>query len=474
MSSLSGPLVIKAYFTRNLPSPYNAHARYLEDILSEYKAYSKGKLKYSFMDPGEKEETKREVDALAIPPLRFTDIEKDKYEIKEGYMGLVFMCGDKKEVIPLVKETNGLEYDISSVIKNLVSIKKRKVGFLSGHGEMSGHSEIDVTAKQGMSFMLSSMYDVSKIDLKSNNDALKDVDSLIIFGPQSEINEEERYKIDQFLMKGRTVGFFIDKNIVEMRNFISNPIITGLDDMLQTYGVKIEDGFVLDRQNQAVRVRQRQGMFEIVNYVNYPLVPVVTKLNKKSVIVKGLDVLVMPYVSPLNVIKSAKDAGKRVEILAESSDSSWMKYNLRFMNPMEKFEPAKNDKKGPFPLAVTVEGTFESAFPGRPDGIKTSVPARILVVGTSRMVDPEIHDLMNPNASFFMNAIDWLVQDEALIAIRTKGVVIRPLKEVRSAAARSIIKYANILFMPVLFIGYGLIRQRFRAFKKRKIELAYQ
>ena len=110
--NLEDPLTIKAYFSEDLPPPYNTSARYLRDQLDDYKAYSGGKLKYSFVDPGSEEELEREAQSFQIPPVQVNAVEKDRIEVKRVYMGLVFLYQDKHETIPLVQGTAGLEYDI--------------------------------------------------------------------------------------------------------------------------------------------------------------------------------------------------------------------------------------------------------------------------------------------------------------------------------------------------------------------------
>ena len=131
---LDDKVTIKAYFTEDLPAPYNNNRREVLDQLNEYKAYARGNLQYDFIDPsGEKGEM--EAQQQGIAPLQVQVVKEDKFEVKRAYMGLVFLYEDKKEVLPAIQSPTTLEYEISSTIKRLTSKGLKKIGFLAGHGE---------------------------------------------------------------------------------------------------------------------------------------------------------------------------------------------------------------------------------------------------------------------------------------------------------------------------------------------------
>ena len=134
MRSLDDKVTIKAYFTEDIPAPYNNNRRVLLDQLNEYKAYSGGNFQFEFIDPsGEKGE--QDAQQQGIAPVEVQVVKEDKLELKRAYMGLVFLYEDKKEVLPVVQNTSTLEYDISSTVKRLTSRTRLKIGFLTGQGE---------------------------------------------------------------------------------------------------------------------------------------------------------------------------------------------------------------------------------------------------------------------------------------------------------------------------------------------------
>ncbi|HEX7401259.1 MAG TPA: GldG family protein, partial [candidate division Zixibacteria bacterium] len=116
LKNLDDRLIAKMYFTKDLPPPYNGYARYLKDQLEEYQAYAQGKLKLEMIDPSE-EGKEMEAQRYGVPPLQVNAMENDKIEIKKVYMGLVLLFEDRKEVIPVVQNIAGLEYDLTSTIK---------------------------------------------------------------------------------------------------------------------------------------------------------------------------------------------------------------------------------------------------------------------------------------------------------------------------------------------------------------------
>ncbi len=134
VGQLDDKVTVKAYFTEDLPSPYNNHRRQLLDQLNEYRAYARGNLAFEFVDPtGEKAE--QDAQQQGIAPVQVQVVKEDKFEVKRAYMGLVIQYEDRREVIPVIQNPSTLEYEISSTIKRLTTKGQRKIGFLTGHGE---------------------------------------------------------------------------------------------------------------------------------------------------------------------------------------------------------------------------------------------------------------------------------------------------------------------------------------------------
>ncbi|HLD30275.1 MAG TPA: hypothetical protein VJC03_08020, partial [bacterium] len=118
---------------------------------------------------------------------------------------------------------------------------------------------------------------------------------------------------------------------------------------------------------------------------------------------------------------------------------SWLRRNIQNLYPLQNLTPQPGEIRGPFNLGVIVT----------PEG-----RGRILLLGTSRIVESNFGE--DPaNTAFFLNIVDWLAQDEALMAIRSKGISYRPIRSV-SDTARITIKYINLFLGPMLMILLGV------------------
>jgi ABC-2 type transport system permease protein len=127
VSTLSEPLTVNVFFTKNLPAPHNSTERYLHDLLEEYAIYGNRYFNYRFYDvsPEEgdiNEETKgnqQQATNYGIHPVQIQLIEKDEVKFQKAYMGLVLIHGDLIERIPTITSTDGLEYQITTAIQKL-------------------------------------------------------------------------------------------------------------------------------------------------------------------------------------------------------------------------------------------------------------------------------------------------------------------------------------------------------------------
>lgn len=439
---LDDVVVVKGYVTRDLPFPYNAHSKYLLDLLAEYRANSRGKVRFELINPAEQEE-KMEARRQGVLPLQFTEVKADKYEVREGYMGVVFLYEDKREVIPVVESIGTLEYDITSKIKKLTSKAMKAIGFTTGHGE------VDLSELGQVEQSLRERLKIERVELKEK-DIPAGLHSLLIVGPKERFEEGELRKIDSFIVRGGTAGFLLSKMDVDLNTFMAKKVETNIDTLVENYGIEVKEGLVLDLRNQTIGLTTTRGGFIMRNFVPYPPFPIATDVDKENPIVRELESVTLPFVSPL-------EGG---ESLVRSSERSWWEENPRVLNPLERLGPVGEKEKGPFTLASVLIGKFRSLFRDE-EG-----QSRIAVVGTSKIAEGRF---ASPSSlAFFLNLIDWLVEDEDLISIRSKGVGERPLKEL-SPGRRTAVKQVNIFLPSLLLIGLGL--GRWRARRRRKYEI---
>ena len=127
VESLSEPLTIKVFFTRDLPAPYNNTERYLHDLMQEYAIYANDYFNFRFYnvnaEEGEVSDNTRENQKLAndygIHPIQIQVVEKDEVKFQRAYMGLVMIHGDLIERIPTITSGEGLEYQLTTTIQKM-------------------------------------------------------------------------------------------------------------------------------------------------------------------------------------------------------------------------------------------------------------------------------------------------------------------------------------------------------------------
>ena len=127
VATLSEPLTIKVFFTRDLPAPYNNTERYLRDLLQEYAIYANKFFNYRFYNvsaqEGEISDQTRENQKLAnnygIHPIQIQVVEKDEVKFQRAYMGLVMIHGDLIERIPTITSDAGLEYQLTTTVQKM-------------------------------------------------------------------------------------------------------------------------------------------------------------------------------------------------------------------------------------------------------------------------------------------------------------------------------------------------------------------
>ncbi len=511
MRSLKDRLTVKAYFTEALPPPFNAHARYVRDILEEYQASSKGRMTLEFIDPTGKEDLEKEAQQFGIQKVGHRVIDKDQSEVKLGYRGIAFTYGAKTLAIPAVQDTVGLEYEITTVLKQLTG-EKKTIGVLVGHGE----PPIEIPPEQAQQYQMMNrempkgamsilreampQYSFRQIDLqKGEKDVPDDAQALLVVGTREQVPELERYKLDQYLMKGGAIAFFVDGVHVEIKDpaaqgmpptFEAKLNETGLREQLLSYGVKLGADLVLDARSNLFPSQCPPVPMPIP--MRYPGWPVATDLPASNPVTFRLGVITLPWTSSIELTSKALDSasGVEAEILARSSDHAWRLTSDFQVDPCNLSQPQSFDTG--IGMAASLKGSLASAWADKeaPKGAdaakpnappskidKAEKPARLLVVGTSWLPsDGILSYLMRIERSdrvsdlaFMSNAIDWLTADEDLIAVRAKGIEEPPLESIDDSK-RITLKYGLIAGIPLLFILFGIVRWRIRVSRYARLK----
>lgn len=140
VSKLDDRLTIKVYFSDDLPSELGNTRRFLQDILEEYQALSDD-VSFFFHAPESDSELEEQARKDGIQPVQMQALENDQMVVKKVYLGMVLLFENKKEIIPLIQSTAGLEYMISTKIKSLINIDKKTIGLMALNNEEQPKTE---------------------------------------------------------------------------------------------------------------------------------------------------------------------------------------------------------------------------------------------------------------------------------------------------------------------------------------------
>ena len=498
MGALQEPVTITAYFTENLPAPYSSNARYVRDLLEEFRAASNGKVAFEFIDPAAQEtdddkETKREVKQdifgrrfreptsvekeltqAGIQPVEIRVIEEDQQQTKRAYMGLVIKYDEKKEVIPVVRGPEGLEYDLTSLIRKMSRIKMPVIGVLQGHGEPSLQDKL-----RFLQSALSQTYEVRPVQLEQGKDRFDaTLDALIVIGPKTALPPNEVKALDQFLMEGKSVALFLDTMQVDLKQFNPTEANHGLTDLLTAYGVTLGDRMVADVSAANINISEQRGYMIVQMPVPYPFLPVVKQLEGDSPVTKGLSDVLFPFATE---VKVAATEGVTGVVLARSSNKSWLENKPPNLDPRRDWRNESPTLDGPHPLMVQLSGKLKSKFAS--EAAQSAVPgatpvlaeakseARLVVAGTSALIQDDFVGQSRANQALLLNVADWLVLDPAMLAMRTRGMQMAVLKTELPDSTRSFVKFGNALGLPLLLAAFGLVRWRMREARRTAISL---
>ena len=489
LSGLDDPVTVTAYFTRDLPPPFSENARYVKDLLGEYYAHSGGHLRYRFVDP-ESEETaadqkarkevrrdifgravrqetsvEKKLQGLGVVPVQVTVDKDDKATTRRAYMGLVVRYHDRTQAVPVVKNTNGLEYELTTLIRKVTRKHPPKIAFLTGHGGPDLQKDMSDLDRS-----LGQLYDVEPLNLAQKKQIPADVKALLVVGPQTPLSPPEKHAIDQFVMAGHPAAFLLGEVAPDLQHMQARPIHPGVKDLLSKWGVSLQPGLVLDARCASVNVTRQQGFMRIQEPVRYPFIPVDKSLASRSPITRGLTNVSFPFVSPVDVTLPKGSKVKAVT-LARSSAKSWLATPPYDLDPLQQWTASSLKDQGSKPLMVALRGPLNSAYVADPPGktassagIAQAKDARVLVAGSYAFALDRFQN--RGDQALAMNLMDWLMKDDSLLAVRARGMDAAPLDDI-SSGERSALKYGNLLGLPILVVLFGVVRWRLREARRR-------
>ncbi|QQR89996.1 MAG: GldG family protein [Myxococcales bacterium] len=435
---LKDRLEIRAYFTKDLPYPYNALERYSRDILEEYEAASDGKIHVRYITP-ETDEEKEDAQRDGVQQIPTPDLREDRIGEVQAFRGMSFHYLGNTKAIPYLENTQGLEYQITQTIKELAG-EKLLIGVLKGHESPSLEKGLT-----GIKQTLQGTYDFQEID--GDADIPIDMRAILVVNPQTPLSEIEIANLRGFVNRGGSLGIFGGSRKLpeQLLNGAASQADSSLNTLLKPWGVSIDSGMVADAECGSVNAPTNIPGLALP--VRYPLLPEVriSEEQAEHPVLFRLNQLQLPFTSRVTVSNKAKTSSAyKTEVLAKSSDNSWLINDAEIdLSPRQQWYPSA--QLGPFPLAVALEGKLgENANEGpmsTPDGDdakKNEKVARVLVVGSGFAIedralppaDPRTGERpMTSTLAFALNTVDWLAQDADMVGIRAKNVEEPALKD---------------------------------------------
>ncbi len=497
---------VKVYFSKNLPVNVRTLESDVHDMLSEYKAYAGKNLQITFEDPSKNEEEKRKVTQMGIPELQMQTFEKDKAQVVNCFMGIAVLYGAKKEVMPVVQNLTNLEYDLTQAIQKVSRKENPRIGVLKTdtllyvppqYSQRMPSNPEEVHEKYKPIFEnLEKNYSVDAVTVSDGKPIDPGIRTLIIPGGSSFTNRS-LFEIDQYFMKGGNLVVLADPIKISFQyGAYAMPQDPGILKLLEHYGARVEKYLVCDAACGQVQIPQKVGPFQMNVALSYPYFVRVIRddLNRDNPAVSTLNEMVLPWVSPVALLvpeagsKNLKDTGGVLgTVLIKSSPKSWVVGGNFDLNPQQKWAtPPQGFKQSN--LAVYLSGNFKSYFAGQPvppvkepemsaakDSMnKIAIPSdaadksrvvvaegkglHLVVAGESQFLTSQF--AMEGNVTFLLNIADWLSTSDNLIGIRTRTMVDRTISKdnlKEGSATSNIIRYVNILLMPVVVVIVGLL-----------------
>ena len=499
-----------------------------------------GKLEYSYIDPSALQGQEATWEKYDLMSLKWPALSNGDIQAGEGVIGLVMEHRGKARTMPLLTVLRipiiGTQYSLADIdqveemindnIETLVGINE-DIGYLAGYGTLNSTmppsmGQQNQESMSSFNALVAQNYTLKQLNLK--DEAIPDgIKCLVIARPTEAFSDYDLFQIDQALMQGKNLAIFLDAfaevtpNNQPSLGFNQGPrympLNTGLEKMLEHYGVRIKSSFVMDKNCHKQRLSQQFGGGERPFY----FVPIIKNefINKDLDFMKNIKGLITVKISPLELDDKRISENKlTAHKLFSSSDKSWEMRERINLNPMFITPPPSDEELESFPLAYLIEGEFPSYFADKPIPEKTAEPVekgnegdatkpsnkkqdkpavdlskieskgaflskgrpgKIFIVASSEMIKDSVMDAggESPNAMFVMNILDVLNDREDIAVMRSKEQQFNPLYD-SSALTKTFIKTFNIAGLPILVALFGVIVWMRRRSRRKMIQMMFQ
>lgn len=505
VKNVDSPLIIDVFLDGDFPSEYRRLQTETRQLLEEF-TLSNSEVKFNFINPLEDANTKdaniQQLVERGLEPLQLSVNESGKSSVEIIFPWALASYKDQTVKIALIKNTIGatpdetvtnsvqnLEYAFAEGFKKLVTPKSKKIAILKGNGELGdGYIYDFVSTIREHYFMapftLDSVADNAQGTLKS----LLNYDLIIIAKPTEPFTEDEKLVLDQYTMHGGK-SLWLTESIVMDQDSLYNDAgravaimrDLNLNDFFFKYGIRINPVMVNDLYSAPIWLAIGEGsqaQFQPVQWQYSPL----AGTNPNHPITSNINLVKFDFASQIDTLKNSVDK----TILLRSSDLTKLDgvpKEISLDMVMQEPKP-ETYTKGPQSLAILLEGEFTSVYNNRIKPFEvaeiknTSIPTKMIVIADGDVIKNEMvkgkpqelgFDRWSGrsfgNKEFLENAVNYLLNDDGLINIRSKEVVIPFLDAQKVADEKTKWQFINIA-LPLVFLGvFGMVFNYFR--KKR-------
>ena len=464
IESVDSPLYIEVYLEGNFPPEFKRLQNETKQLLEEFTAYNSNII-FNFKNPIEKEETRvekmKEFYAKGMQPLSITVEDKGKQSQEVVFPWAQATYGDKFTKIALLKNLMGasteqkvissvqhLEFGFAEAINKVSKEKQKKIAVIKGNGELIEPFMADFlkTVKESYYIGPFTLDSVAKQPTQTL-EALKKYDLAVIAKPTEAFTEEEKQVLDQYIMNGGKTLWLVDVISADMDSLYNETgtILAAqrelnLTDMFFKYGIRINPLLIKDEYATPIKLATgNQGSETQMQEYTWKFAPFIYPTSTNP-IVKNMEGIKFEFASPIEILKN--DIKKTV-LLSSSEYSKTIGTPSPISLDMvtEETTPEEYEGKGLLPVAVLMEGKFKSAYQNRILPFKdnsfqaTGKENKMIVISDGDVVKNQMDkgvplelgfdkwtNQLYGNKEFLMNCVNYLLDDNGLINIRSKDV----------------------------------------------------
>ena len=496
LAELEDDIFIRVYLEGDFPAGFVRLQKSIRETLEEFRNISGNKIQYQFINPNENKEEKErrqlylQLAKKGLQPTNLNFMQDGKKSELIIFPGALVCLGEKE--IPalflkgnsssspeeiLNQSVEGVEFELLSAIRKITVKQKKKIRFLQGHGELNTKEITDLARS------LSEYYDVDTMRLWELNDTTR-MDALVIANPQHPFTEWEKYKIDQFVMRGGKLVLSINKININIdsigpQGIMAMPTDYNLDDLLFQYGIRLNSDLIQDIYSGFIPMVTgyigNQTQKQMVNWNFYP----VANIFSEHPVTRNLDAIYLKFVGSMDTVFT--EGVKKIPLVFTSRNCKLMKSPVRVSFDDLKLEiDPSSFRKGPVPVVYLLEGTFTSVFNNRlkPETKTTfkflskSNFNKIVVISDGDLMR---NDVLTSNGEIFplgydrftrktfgnkelcLHLLDYLLDDKGIISVRGKKVILRPLDKLKINKYRKIIQTLNLILPVMLILSVGIV-----------------